>query len=208
MKKIKLKYVGAKPKVSGKGVTFDQTKPDRYTFLNAAVELLEALSFEVAENKKVYLYDIQKKEYNSRKLTELLKKHCGDLDAIFNSREEITKAMIKKYTDKVKKNDKIGKDERRAWLGNIKVMHDYYLQYVTNESAYECALNALAKKIHKSHIETITFPIGRNHGLVLSHLVDVLRDHKPPYDATLRVKDDNGVAVGELDMNRAVPLDI
>ncbi len=208
MKKIKLKYVGAKPKVSGKGVTFDQTKPDRYTFLNAAVELLEALSFEVAENKKVYLYDIQKKEYNSRKLTELLKKHCGDLDAIFNSREEITKAMIKKYTDKVKKNDKIGKDERRAWLGNIKVMHDYYLQYVTNESAYECALNALAKKIHKSHIETITFPLGRNHGLVLSHLVDVLRDHKPPYDATLRVKDDNGVAVGELDMNRAVPLDI
>ncbi len=208
MKKIKLKYVGAKPKVSGKGVTFDQTKPDRYTFLNAAVELLEALSFEVAENKKVYLYDIQKKEYNSRKLTELLKKHCGDLDAIFNSREEITKAMIKKYTDKVKKNDKIGKDERRAWLGNIKVMHDYYLQYVTNESAYECALNALAKKIHKSHIETISFPLGRNHGLVLSHLVDVLRDHKPPYDATLRVKDDNGVAVGELDMNRAVPLDI
>ena len=208
MKKIKLKYVGAKPKVSGKGVTFDQTKPDRYTFLNAAVELLEALSFEAKKDKKIYLYDVQKKEYNNRKLTELLKKYCGDLDAVFNSREEKTKEMIKKYTDKVKKNDKIGKDERRAWLGNIKVMNDYYFQYVTNESAYECALNALAKKIHKSHIETITFPIGRNHGLVLSHLVDVLRDHKPPYDATLRVKDNDGVAVGELDMNRSAPLDI
>jgi hypothetical protein len=208
MKKIKLKYVGAKPKVSGKGVTFDQTKPDRYTFLNAAVELLEALSFELKKDKKVYLHDVQKKEYNSRKLTELLKKHCGDLDAIFDSREETTKEMIKKYTDKVKKNDKIGKDERRAWLGNIKVMHDYYLQYVTNESAYECALNALADKIHKSHIETVTFPLGRNHGLVLSHLVDVLRDHKPPYDVTLSVEDKDGVAVGKLDMNRAVPLDI
>jgi len=208
MKKMKLKYVGAKPRVSGKGVTFDQTKPDRYTFLNAAVELLEALSFEAKKDKEVYLHDVQKKEYNSRKLTELLKKHCGDLDAVFDSREEKTKAMIKKYTDKVKKNDKIGKDERRAWLGNIKVMHDYYLQYVTNESAYECALNALAKKIHKSHIETITFPIGRNHGLVLSHLVDVLRDHKPPYDATLSVEDKDGVAVGKLDMNRPAPLDI
>jgi len=208
MKKLKLKYVGAKPKVSGKGVTFDQTKPDRYTFLNAAVELLEALSFEAKKDKKIYLYDVKKKEYNSRKLTELLTKHCSNLDDIFNSREETTKAMIKKYTDKVKKNDKIGKDERRAWLGNIKVMHDYYLQYVTNESAYECALNALAKKIHKSHIETITFPIGRNHGLVLSHLVDVLRDHKPPYDATLSVEDKDGVAVGKLDMNRPAPLDI
>jgi hypothetical protein len=39
-------------------------------------------------------------------------------------------------------------------------------------------------------------------------LVDVLRDNKPPYDATLSVKDNNGVAVGELDMNRAAPLDI
>jgi hypothetical protein len=208
MKKIKLKYVGAKPKVSGKGVTFDQTKPDRYTFLNAAVELLEALSFEAKKDKKIYLYDVKKKEYNSRKLTELLNKHCGDLDAIFSDREEKTNALIKKYTKKVKNNDRLSKDEREAWLGNISIMRDYYLQYVTNESAYECALKALAKKIHTSHIETITFPIGRNHGLVLSHLVDVLRDHKPPYDATLRVKDNNGVAVGELDMNRAAPLDI
>jgi len=209
MKKMKLKYVGSKPKVSGKGVTFDQTKPDRYTFLNAAVELLEALSFEAKEGKKVYLHDVKNKDYSSRKLTDLLTKHCGDLDTIFNAREETTNALIKKYTSKVKKNEKIGKDERNAWLGNIKVMRDYYLQYVTNESAYECALNALAKKIHKSHIETITFPVGRNHGLVLSHLVDVLRDHKPPYDATLSVKEnDDGVAVGELDMNRAIPVDI
>lgn len=208
MKKIKLKYVGSRPKVSGKGVTFDQSKPDRYTFLNAAVELLESLSFEAKEGKKVYLHDVKKKDYSSRKLTELLTKHCGDLDAIFESREETTNALIKKYTDKVKKNDKLHKDERKAWLGNIKVMRDYYLQYVTNESAYECALNALADMIHTSHIDTVTFPLGRNHGLVLSHLVDVLRDHKPPYDATMRVKDDNGVAVGELDMNRAAPLNI
>ena len=205
---MKLKYVGAKPKVSGKGVTFDQTKPDRYTFLNAAVELLEALSFEAKKDTKIYLYDVKKKDYKSRKLTELLKKHCGDLDAIFSDREEKTNALIKKYTKKVKENVRISKDERGAWLGNIAIMRDYYLQYVTNESAYECALNALAKKIHKLKIETITFPIGRNHGLVLSHLVDVLRDHKPPYDATLSVKDNNGVAVGELDMNRTAPLDI
>ena len=208
MKKIKLKYVGAKPKVSGKGVTFNQTKPDKYTFLNAIVELLEALSFKIKEDKKVYLYDVPKKDYSSRKLTELLEKHCGKLDKIFDSREEKTKAMIKKYTNKVKANTKIGKDERKAWLGNIKIMSDYYLQYVTNESAYECALNILADKIHKSHIETITFPIGRNYGLVLSHLVDILRDYKPPYDVTMKIKTKDGLAIGILDMNRPIPINI
>jgi len=205
---MKLKYVGAKPIVSAKGVVFDQTKPDRYTFLNAAVELLEALSFEPTENKKIYLYDIKGKEYSGSELLELLKKHCANPQEAFDNLQETTDALIKKYTKQVEDNDRLSTDGRRAWLGNIKIMTDYYLQYVTNDSAYQCALNALADKIHKSHIETITFPLGRNHGLVLSHLVDVLRDHKPPYDATLSVEDKDGVAVGKLDMNRATPLDI
>ena len=205
---MELKYVGAKPKVSGRGVTFDQTKPDRYTFLTAAVELLEALSFEVTEEKKIYLYDVVRKEYSSSELLDLLKKHCTDLDNVFASREEKTNALIEKYISRVKEHDTVSADERRAWLGNIEIMRDYYLQYITNESAYQCALDALADKIHQSHIEEVTFPLGRNHGLVLSHLVQVLTDHRPPYDATLSIEVKEGETFGKLDMNRSVPLDI
>ena len=205
---MKLQYVGAKPTVSAKGVAFDQSKPDKYTFLNAAVELLEALNAKEKKGQAVQLYAVKKKDYSSRKLTELLKKHCGNLDEILESREEKTNALIKKYTKRVKNNDKITKIERNAWLENIKIMRDYYLQYVTNENAYQCALNTLADRLHSMHIETLTFPIGRNHGLVLSHLIDILRDHKPPYDATLRIIEDKGVAIGELNMNRSKPLNI
>jgi len=205
---MELKYVGAKPKVSGRGVTFDQTKPDRYTFLTAAVELLEALSFEVTEDKKIYLYNVSGKEYSGRELVELLKKHCANPEEAFANLQEKTNALIEKYASRVKENDTISADERRAWLGNIEIMRDYYLQYITNESAYQCALNALADKIHDSHIEEVTFPLGRNHGLVLSHLVDVLRDHKPPYDATLSIEAKEGEPFGKLDMNRSAPLDI
>ena len=205
---MELKYVGAKPAVSARGVSFDQSKPDRYTFLNAAVELLEALSFEPTENKKIYLYDVKGKEYSGSELIDMLKKHCANPEEAFENLQEKTNELIKKYTKQVEANDRLAADERSAWLGNIKIMTDYYLQYVTNDSAYQCALNALADMIHKLHIEYITFPLGRNHGLVLSHLVDVLRDHKPPYDATLSVEDKDGVAIGKLDMNRAAPLDI
>ena len=205
---MKLKYVGAKPSVSARGVSFDQTKPDRYTFLNAAVELLEALSFKATEGKKVYLYNISGKDYSGRELMELLQKHCTDAEKAFEGIQEKTNALIEKYTKKVKENDRLSPDERRAWLGNIEIMRDYYLQYVTNESAYQCALNALADKIHDSHIEEITFPLGRNHGLVISHLIDVLRDHKPPYDATFSVEEKDGVLTGKLDMNRSRPLSV
>lgn len=205
---MELKYVGAKPSVSARGVTFDQTKPDRYTFLNAAVELLEALSFEPTKDKKLYLYDVRGKELNGHELVEMLKKHCADPQEAFDSVQEKTNELIKKYTKKVEENDRLSPDERRAWLGNIKIMRDYYLQYITNEAAYQCALNALADKIHKSHIEEITFPLGRNHGLVLSHLVDVLRDHRPPYDTTLSIEVKDGETMGRLDMNRPVPLNL
>jgi len=205
---MELKYVGAKPNVSARGVSFDQSKPDRYTFLNAAVELLEALSFEPTADKKIYLYNVEGKERSGSELVEMLKKHCANPEEAFANLQEKTNVLIEKYTKRVEENDNLSTDERRAWLGNIKIMRDYYLQYITNESAYACALNALADKIHKSHIEEVTVPLGRNHGLVLSHLVDVLRDHTPPYDATLSIEAKEGESFGKLDMNRPKALNI
>lgn len=199
---MELKYVGAKPKVSGKGVSFDQTKPDKYTFLTAAIELLEAFDAGAPKDNIISLHDVRTKEFNSRDLLELLKKHCTDIQSVFDSREEKTKTLIDTYLDSINQNTQISADERRAWIGNVNIMRDYYLQYITNESAYECALHALADKIHAQHIDTIHFPMGRNHGLVLSHLVDVLRDHKPPYDATLSAQTQEGETHGILAMNR------
>jgi hypothetical protein len=170
--------------------------------LNSAVEHLEAFSFEKSEDKKLYLYDVEDKERSGSELVEQLKKHCTDPEEAFANMQEKTNTMIDTYTQKVKENDTLSADERRAWLGNIECMRDYYLQYVTNESAYKCALNALADKIHRSHIEVISLPMVRNYGLVLSHLVDVLRDHRPPYDATLSIEVKDGKLFGTLDMNR------
>lgn len=199
---IELKYVGAKPHVSQHGVSFDQTKPDRYTFLHSALDLLESLSFDKSDGRDVYFYHPDAKEYSSSELMALVQKYCPDMETITNEREEKTTAMINDYVKKVKKNDRLNVDERKAWLGNIEIMRDYYLQYVTNEYVYTCLLQALADKIHDSDIETITFPLGRNYGLVLGHLIDVLRDHTPPYDATLLFIEKDGKTVGKLDLNR------
>jgi len=205
---MQLKYVGAKPSVSARGVSFDQTKPDRYTFLHAALELLEALETAEISEGYVDLTGMERKIYTGSGLMDLLKKYCKDLDSIFGKREEKTKALIDKYTLRVKNNANITEDERRAWLGNINVMRDYYLQYVTNESAYECILNVLADKIHNAHIHMIVFALGNNYALVFSHLLPVLTDHKPPYDAEITMEKENGVTIGKLNMHRPAPLNI
>jgi len=203
-----LKYVGAKPRVSQKGVSFDVSKPDSYTFLSAAVELLETIDFDATDEKQVNLHEIRNREYNSKEFVTLVERYCEDIDTVFDGGQADTEALIAQYRKKVEANPNLSFDERRAWLGNIDIMHDYYLQYMTNERAYRCLLNVLADKMHQNHIETLGVPLGRNYGLVLGDLVDVLRDHKPPYDATMRIEEHNGIGYAVLDMNRAVPVDM
>jgi len=203
-----LKYVGAKPKVSQHGVSFDQHEPDRYTFLSAAVELLESLDFDSKENKALYLHEINDREYSAKELIGFMEKYCEDVDAIFEEGQKHTAELIESYRKKVASNPNLTADERRAWLGNIDIMRNYYLQYTTNERAYICILHVLADRIHTNHIEHVAVPLGRNYGLVLSHLIPILQDHKPPYDATMRIEEHNGIGYAILDMNRAQPLDV
>ena len=205
---MQLKYVGAKPSVSAKGVAFDQSKPDRYTFLNAAVELLEALDHAEIVDRKVDLRGMEPKVYKPDEMLELLKKYCDNIEEVFEGREEETNALIDKYRLRVQNNANITEDERRAWLGNIDIMRDYYLQYVTNERAYECALNALADKIHQSKINDIIFPLGNNYGLVFGHLIPVLTDYKPPYDAEFLWEKVDGETIGRIDMHRPAPVNV
>ena len=141
-------------------------------------------------------------------MLELLKQYCDNIEEVFEGREEETNALIDKYRLRVQNNANITVDEHRAWLANIDIMRDYYLQYVTDERAYECALNALADKIHKSQINNIIFPLGNNYGLVFSHLIPVLTDYKPPYDAEFLWEKVDGETIDRIDMHRPAPLNV
>ena len=188
---MELKYVGAKPKVSGKGDTFDQSKPDGYTFLNAAVELLEALSYGATETTK-HLHNLSGQYYSDEELLELLKKHCSDLDGVLASRDAKSDDLKKDLLKRVDENSIISEDERKTWRNNIALMEEYYRQYVTNESAYKCALDSLAQEIKVAQVKEIIFPMFRNYGSVLHDLITVLAKMKSPIDAELSVeaKDD------------------
>lgn len=184
---MELKYVGAMPVVSSKGVGFDQSKPDKYTSLNAAVELLEALNFGPTETTK-HLHKVSGKEYSGSELVELLKKYCQNLEEVFSSREAKTDQLKADLVKRVKENNKLSEDESRTWLNNIELMSDYYYQYVTNESAYKCALEALGQFIHDGRIQEVSFPMFRNYGLVLHDLIYILAHRKSPIDGVLNIE--------------------
>jgi len=200
---MRLKYVGAYPIVTHKGVLFDQTKPDSYKFLNAALEIMEAISSKSDDEHSIDIEANDIKDYDSTTLEDLLQKYCDDFDGLLQLHDKKTQETISNYFEGAKNNPNLSQDEKNALLNNIKIMQEYYRQYIANEIAYECALKALSNLIHQNKIDDITFMVGRNYGLVLNHLVQVLQDSVPPYDATMEFfSDEKGEAYGKLNMNR------
>jgi len=194
---MKLEYVGAMPMVSSRGVGFDQSRPDKYTFLNATIELLEALDFGPTETTQ-HLYNTQGKEYKSDEILELLKKYCPNIDEVFSTQNEKAKELIEDLKDRVNNNKTITEEERNTWLNNIRMMSDYYLQHVTNEGAYKAALDALGQEVHDAEIKEVNFPMFRNYGMVLHDLIKVLEHRRPPIDAELTLYKKDGDFFGKL----------
>jgi ribosomal protein L33 len=193
---MQLKYVGDMPKVSQHGVTFDHSKADKYTYLSAAVELLEALSYGPTEITN-HLYTAHKNEMNATNILDGLKKFCDDVEKVFQQREEKAKALVDELIQRVEDNKSLTSDERKAWLNNIDMMKDYYLQHVTNASAYECALDALADEIATAQIKEVKIPLFRNYGIVLHDLMAVLERRKSPIDSDMvaEITDDGLVGI-------------
>jgi len=181
---MELKYVGDMPKVSKNGVSFDHTQVDKYTYLSPAVELLEALSYGATEVTQ-HLYMAKGKEFSSTNILNLLKKFCKDINNVFNEREDKANKYVQDLIDRVEENKSLTNDEKTAWLNNIKMMTDYFLQHVTNASAYECALNTLADEIHIAKVKEITIPLFKNYGIVLHDLMYILENRKSPIDSTM-----------------------
>ena len=183
---MKLKYVGDMPSVSKNGVGFDHTKVDKYTYLTAAVELLEALSYGATEATS-HLYNAKGKDFSSKELLELFNKYCNNLDELLKESQEKSNLLVQDLIDRVNDNGSITSDEKRAWLNNIDMMRDYYLQHVTNATAYKCALEVLAQAIHDAKVQEVNVPLFRNYGIVLNDLKPVLEFRKAAIDMELEV---------------------
>jgi uncharacterized protein YejL (UPF0352 family) len=95
--------------------------------------------------------------------------------------------LVDDLIQRVQSNDSLTEDEKKAWLNNIAIMRDYYLQYVTNKSVYEAALEALANEVDEAKVQKVSIPMFRNYGIVLRDLQKVLENRKSPIDSSVIV---------------------
>ncbi len=194
---MKLKYVGDMPVVSKTGIAFDHTKPDKYSYLSAAAELLEALSYGPTETTS-HLYQTPSRHLSDAELKKILTKHIKDIDALIDQQEQKAHAYVTELIERVHENESLNADERRAWLENIKLMQDYFYQYIANQTAYEAALEALSEEIHAGVIKEVCVPMFKNYVIILNDLREVLERSKSPLDSDIKIEEKDGELHGTL----------
>ena len=119
------------------------------------------------------------------------------MDEVFSKREDKSNELIQGLIDRVNENDSLVADERTTWLRNIETMRDYYMQHVTNSSAYECALNTLAEEIHVAQVKEVKIPLFKNYGIVLHDLMHILESRKSPIDSKMEVDTTDDGVIGK-----------
>ncbi|WP_457597128.1 hypothetical protein [Hydrogenimonas sp.] len=185
-----VKLVGPAPRVSDKGVTFDRSREDKYLYLGAALQLAEA--FDIQGEVHDIVYRPKSGELSETVINEMLQKRCPDLDERIKAREEEAKKMVEELRERVEAHPYISEEGKRAWLKNIDVMKDYYLQYITNETAYECVLERIADEIERARIEEIKVPMKNQFAMVLHELGQRLENRKPPIDMEFHIEQHAG----------------
>ncbi len=194
-----IKYVGPKPLISKTGISFDSQYDDRYTYLNIAVQLLQALDNSSFENK-TYQYAVNSGRLSDSDIVDGLKKYCSDLEQAIQEGIEAEKKMIDDELKRAKENKSISTAEREALLKNIQMMEDYRLQYATNEKLYSCAVKRLAAQVKQDHIDYVIVPMFQRFAAVLHSVQDELAKQKFPIDTRMDIYEEGGKLMAKMEV--------
>ena len=196
---MQIKYVGPKPLISKTGISFDSQYDDRYTYLNITVQLLKALDHEYFEDR-TYQYAVDSGRLQDNDIIEGLEEYCGDLKRAVQEGVETEQQTIDDELKRAKENKSISEFEREALIKNIRMMESYRLQYATNSTLYNCAIQRLSTHVKQDHIDYIVVPMFQRFAAVLHSIQDELANQKFPIDTKMDIYEDGGKLMAKMEV--------
>ncbi|MDD5157084.1 hypothetical protein [Sulfurimonas sp.] len=183
---MKLKYVGPKPIISHTGIQFDNNKDDKYSYLNIAIQLINALDHPYIENR-VYNYDIDSKRLSEREMEDEIKKICPNIESLLEKQNHNIEGEIEHNIQRAHENKILSEADKVALQNNIRIMHDYMIQRSINKNVYYCAINALADILKRDHIDYLITPMFQNFNHVFHSIQGALSVLKNPIETEIQI---------------------
>jgi len=194
---MKISYVGPKPLISHRGVSFDKNKDDKYVYMSIVLNLIDALNHDYLEDK-VYSCSIDTQRLSNLELEHKLQKYCKNLNELVDKSNHNIEDEIAHNIQAAHESHSLTNVEKSVLEKNIKIMEDYMLQRSVNKAVYYCAINFLAKLVEKDHINYIKVPMTEKYIHVLHSLQGILETEKRPVDTAMEIYQKDGEIFAEL----------
>ena len=185
-----IKYVGPKPMISKSGIDFDQSKEDKFIYLNIALQLLKAIDHEYYEDKK-YIYNINSPHISEDTLEKEIKKYCHNYEELIAKENHILEDEFQDELRHIFENKTLESIEKEVCENNWNMMHDYILQRSINKKVYYCIIQQLAEVVKKDNINYIITPMNQSFIHVLHSVQGALTEQKFPIDTKLEIYEEN-----------------
>lgn len=194
-----LKYVGPKALVSVSGISFDNSKEDKFIYLSILAELIEALDHEYTSDQR-YVVETGHKPLDEATLLELIRKRPSNLDEQLEYWLEKTTQDVNDDVQRARNNPLLSTEERQVLENNLEILRPYRIQRSINKSIYYAGVKLLASIIKQSGIQYITAPMYPKFLHVLHSVQGALRTLHPSVDSTIDIYEEQGHLVVQLKM--------
>lgn len=191
------KYVGPKALFSVSGISFDNSKEDKFVYLSILAELIEALDHDYASDQR-YVVETGSKPLDENILLELIRKRPSNLDEQIEYWIAKTTEEIDDDVQRAQNNPILSAEERQVLVNNLEILRPYRMQRSINKSIYYAGVNLLALIIKQSGIQYITTPMYPKFLHVLHSVQGALRAMHPPVESSIDIYEEQGHLVVQL----------
>lgn len=194
---LSLKYVGPKALCSVSGISFDNSKEDKFVYLSILAELIQALDHEY-KNDERYVIETGRKPLDEMTILGLISKYKPNINEDAQSWVIKTTQEADTEVQRAKNNTLLNAEEREVLVKNIEILRPYRIQRSINKSVYYEGVSALTSIIQKGNIEYITAPMYPKFLHVFHSVQGALKLLHPPVDSKIDIYEDQGHLAVEL----------
>lgn len=199
---IKLKYVGPKPLYSVSGISFDNSKEDKFVYISIVCELIFAIDHEYQTDTK-YTMDTGQKPLDEETILKLFRQKLENFDLYVEKWAEKTRREIDEDIERARHNRLLNEIEKQTLINNIEILRSYRIQRTINKSVYYAGVRILASLMQKGHLEYIITPMFPKFLHVLHSIQGTLRKLHPPVDSDLEIYQEQGTFQNRLTIKRS-----
>lgn len=177
-----VEYVGPRVEISNHGVTYRNSKEDKYIYIASALEILKDIDNDY-EKKPFYSHQCKNKPLIENDVHKILKRYEESVEECIT--EECRKYKLKRLheIEHILQIPHLTDIDKEIWIRNIDIMQDYRLQRAINKMYYMHIVQNIVQVIKHKHIKEIYVPFNKNFFHVLNTIKGSLITGKPSLEA-------------------------